>query len=833
MDAAAAGSGQMAMLAGEPGIGKTRTAQELTEYAQTLGAQVWWAACLEQQGTPPYWPWVQPFRSYVQQADPESIAAHMGAGAADLAEIIPSVRDRLPDLPPVSPLEPEQARFRLFDSISAFLENFARSQPLMLVLDDLQWADQPSLLLLEYLAHQIPGKNILILGTYRDTDVNREHPLGRTLASLARMASYHREELVGLEGEEIRQLIDDVTGAEPSEELVTSISEHTDGNPFFMTEVIRLLSERQPDGSQAGENGLEELQIPQSVLEVIGQRLNRLSTECESILTTAAVIGREFDFELLGPLTENTTEPQILALIDEGLDSYLIQEVTGRRDVYQFSHALVQQTLRERLSNSRRVRLHLRVGETLEALYGERPSEYAEELAYHFAEAAPIAGPDRLVKYAMLAGNRALETYAHEEAQAHFERGLTARELDLMGFSPAPDQEAAALLFGLGRSRAATLVRQDLDIAVATLRRAFDFYAETNDVAHAVEVAGHPLPTFPGNHLAKGTMERALQLVPPASPEAGYLLSRSVLVLGLEEGDYSEAMEAYDRALAIAQRTDDVALEIRVLAHSSMVDLWHLRWHEAITKGRRAIELTETMPDHPSRLSANYWPAIALLHSGEPEAAQRHASDMLSTAKNIRDRYWLATAQWILEMASIYKGDWHLVRNINEPALLEYPSDNRLLGTRMLMEYEIGNEAEGRLIKEQLFETLRQVSPGPKYEQASAALMIPLVARITGELDQLHLAESFAAAVLSDESATPLVSRYARGGLGMVAVVRGDVEAAREQYANLTSAGGCFLKVSSDRILGLLPRPWATWTKPVSTSKPRCRIAAIPVTGLS
>ena len=157
-------------------------------------------------------------------------------------------------------------------------------------------------------------------------------------------------------------MIRDISGAEPSPELVQAIYSHTEGNPFFMTEIIRLLVERRLTTGEPGEVGLGDLEIPQGVLEVIGQRLNRLSPECEGVLTTAAVIGRQFDFKLLGLLSEESTEAQLLASMDEGLDAFLIQEVPGQGDVYEFSHALVQQTLRERLSTSRRVRLHAKSG---------------------------------------------------------------------------------------------------------------------------------------------------------------------------------------------------------------------------------------------------------------------------------------------------------------------------------------------------------------------------------------------------------------------------------------------------------------------------------------
>jgi predicted ATPase len=149
LEDALSGQGRLVMLAGEPGIGKTRTAQELAAHAEVLGAQVLWGWCYEEEGAPPFWPWLQPIHSYVQQRDPEQLRSEMGLGAADIAEVIPEVRDKLPGLAPSLALQPEQARFRLFDSITTFLRNAAQSQPLMLVLDDLHWADKPSLLLLQ------------------------------------------------------------------------------------------------------------------------------------------------------------------------------------------------------------------------------------------------------------------------------------------------------------------------------------------------------------------------------------------------------------------------------------------------------------------------------------------------------------------------------------------------------------------------------------------------------------------------------------------------------------------------------------------------------------
>ena len=220
------------------------------------------------------------------------------------------------------------------------------------------------------------------------------------------------------------------------------------------------------------------------------------------------------------------------------------------------------------MTTSRSVRLHARIAEGLEEMYGNVAESHAGDLVYHFAEAELVVGTGNLMKCIMLAGERALEAYAQEEALGHFRRGLIAKGLDVHGLAPAADSETAALLFGLGRAKAATLGRQQLDVAFASLSRAFDFYAETDDVAHAVGVAVYPMQPLPGLRVAAELVARALQLVPSDSPEAGRIYSRYVLVMGLEEGDYQGAMDACDSALAIAQPTGDLALEMRTLAYS-------------------------------------------------------------------------------------------------------------------------------------------------------------------------------------------------------------------------------------------------------------------------
>jgi predicted ATPase len=547
-----AGQGRMIMLAGEPGIGKTRTVQELASLAETRGAKGLWGWNYEEEGAPPYWPWVQAIRTYVETSDARHLVSEMGNGAANIADVVPEIHDKIADLASPPALEPEAARFRLFDSITTFLKNASKSQPLMLVLDDLHWADKPSLLLLQFLARElapVQSGRLLLVGCYRDVDLSRQHPLSETLGQISRSfpGGFQRVLLRGLDIEDTARLIEVSAGIEPTSGLVEALYSHTEGNPFFMTETIRLLSES-GELSAVYAGTPDGIRIPEGVRDVIGQRLNRLSERCNEVLTTASIVGREFDFRLLSILSAEMSEDQLLQAEDEAVSIHLIEGVPGQVDRYQFRHALIQQTLAEEVTTSRSVRLH------------------AGELVYHFAEAEPVVGSGKLMKFTMLAGERALEAYAQEEALEHFRRGLIAKGLDVDGSAPAADSETAALLFGLGRAQAATLGRQQLDVAFASLSRAFDFYAETDDVARAVGVAVYPMQPLPGLRVAAELVARALQLVPRDSPEAGRLYSRYVLVMGLEEGDYQGAMEACDSALAIAQRTGDLALEMRTLA---------------------------------------------------------------------------------------------------------------------------------------------------------------------------------------------------------------------------------------------------------------------------
>ena len=825
LEDALSGRGRLVTLVGEPGIGKTRTAQELATYAGLRGAQVLWGRSYEEQGVPPFWPWVQAIRSYVRERDPEQLRSEMGSGAADIADVVSDVRDRLPDLPRSPQLEPEQARFRLFDSIAAFLKTASQRQPLVLVLDDLHWADQPSLMLLQFVARELGGARLLLIGTYRDMELSRQHPLAEALGELTRERLFQRVLLRGLTQEDVGRFIEMTSGNNAPRGLVEAVHTQTEGNPLFVTEVVRLLVQEGDLGAdpssaaggsgRAGETDSWTIRIPEGVREVIGRRLNRLSQRCNETLTVASILGREFTLAQLRPLVEEVTEDRLFEILEEALSARVIEELPQSVGRYQFTHALIQETLTAELSLTRRVRLHSRIAPALEDLYGDDAESHAAELAHHFAQAEAVTGTEKLVQYSLLAGDRAMTSFAWEEALAHFERAAASKEGQAASASSgqAIDAQMAAILSGLGRAQLTLLDRNELPQAVATLARAFDYYAETGDVDRAVAVAQSRYPSRSG--LSTGAAKliaRALSLVPADSHQAGALLSRQGYVLGMEEGDHEAASVAIGRALAIARREQDPALEMRTLAEAARVDRFHLRLPESLSKSRQAIELLARFDDPEVEAAARYEASIALYINGDPEEAQQHATAMLAVSERLRDRFWLSSALGHSGALCQARGDWQAARDFFERGSAVQPKDPRILGRIAGLEHEVGNSDRGEKVLDELVDVMRSTPKGPTVPYIIPTLAIPSAARVSGDLHRLAIAEEAAGTVLADPSCSATVTYGARTGLALIAVLRGDVATLGEQYALLKpqkrglSLGG---HMGDDRLLGILAHSMA------------------------
>lgn len=427
VDAALSGVGRIVLLVGEPGIGKTALAEELTTYARLRGAQVLWSRNYEWEGTPAYWAWVQLIRHYAHTRDPQALRSELGAGGGMIAQVVSEVREVVPDLPAAPALEGEGARFRLFDALATFLRKASRNQPLVLVLDDLHWADEPSLLLLQYLARELRDARVLLVGTYRDMEVGRHHPLAGTLAELAREQRLQRVTLRGLSWGDVARYLELTAGKPPTTELVDAILGQTEGNPFFVAEVVRLLVSEGNLERGGGESW--SVSLPQGVREVVGRRLDRLAPECNELLSAAAVIGREFELRLLAAIVEQPADA-VLETLEEAVEARMIRE-GGAVDSYRFQQELIQETLYEELSIAQRRRLNSKVARALEALHADDLAPHYAQLAHHYAAAGPGADTEKAIDYAVKAAERAMVQFAWEAAVSHYERALQSLELQV------------------------------------------------------------------------------------------------------------------------------------------------------------------------------------------------------------------------------------------------------------------------------------------------------------------------------------------------------------------------------------------------------------------
>jgi DNA-binding SARP family transcriptional activator/tetratricopeptide (TPR) repeat protein len=443
LDDAFAGRGRLFLLVGEPGIGKSRLAEELASHARVRGARVLVGRCWEAGGAPAYWPWVQSLRAYARDSDRDDLVRQLGSGATEIAPILPELYEIVPGLQEPAAPDSEGARFRLFHATAEFLRNASEQRPIVLILDDLHAADTPSLLLLQFFSRELGSTHVLLLGALRDVDPIPGRHLTAMLAEVVREPMTRRLALTGLSERDVAEYVDLTAAKIASTELVAALHAETEGNPLFVGETVRLLS---LEGVRPQPSGGIRLAIPQSVRDVITRRLAHLSQKCNDMLVLASVLGREFTLAALARMGD-VSEDQLLDALDEAMAARVLADVPGGPGRLRFAHVLIRDTLYEGLTAARRVRLHRLAVGALEALYGDESGPHLAELAHH-----SIAGSDfdRGRRYAARAGDRALALLAYEEAERLYETALDALELA----RPGDEATRCELLLSLGEAEA-------------------------------------------------------------------------------------------------------------------------------------------------------------------------------------------------------------------------------------------------------------------------------------------------------------------------------------------------------------------------------------------
>ena len=642
LEDAGSGRGHLFLIAGAPGIGKSRLANELAARARHRGARVLWGRCWEAGGAPAYWPWVQVLRAHIRNDEPLALLAGLGPGAGDIAQILPELRDRYPDLPEPTSLDPESARFRLFDSTTTFLRETAKDGPLVLVLDDLHAADAPSLLLLGFLAGQLTDARVLVLGAYRDEDLMADRHLARIVLEMDRQPATRHLRLSGLSELEVATFIDATVDSPRSASLAAVVHEETDGNPLFVREVLRLLAQQGRldapwDARHPGIN------IPPRIREVIDRRLGLLPESCRDVLALASVLGGAFRLDTVAEVSGLTVDA-LLGTIDEAISSGVVIAVPGSIGHMRFSHALLRDALYEDLPTARRRQLHREVGDALERLSSEDQDQQLSELAYHFCAAIPGGDADKAIDYARRAGEQAAISLAYEESVRLF--SLALQVLDTKG-GAADGPMRCRLLLALGDAQAregdlegakptfleagsvARKERMSEQLAIAALGYGGRFvWARSGDDPNVVRLLREALDAMP-----LGDSAIRVRLLARA---AGAL--RDVRSPDEQDRESREAVE-------MARRIGDPATLSYALEGRFAATWWPDNPEERLTIAREVVQLARDAGDGERLAQGIDWLVCVLMELGDIAAAKAELDRAERLAHDLRQ-----PAQWWLIM---------------------------------------------------------------------------------------------------------------------------------------------------------------------------------------
>ena len=640
---ARAGSRQVALLSGEPGIGKTRLASYSALGAHADGFGVCWGACSEDLAAP-YEPWIAVCSQIVEHAPHDALGAYVERFGGEISRLARNLGQRVPGAPAPAVSDPETERFLLFQAVAELLRAGGRARPLCVVLDDFHWADGQSVALLKHVARAVENGALQILVTYRDSDLGKDHPLTGVLADLRRLEGVERIALTGLDVDDVRAMTAAAAGHDLDDEgvaLAGEIAAETDGNPFFVSEILRNLSE---SGMVSYDDAAGRWQVdrssgvalPESVREVVERRIATLGDRAREVLTVAAVIGRSFDLVLLSRLVE-ISEGELLDELEAAVVASLLSESSERVGRFSFEHALINHTLYDGLGATRRARTHLSVAEALEDLYGSDSDEQLAELALHWRLATVSVDKEKAARYSLRAGQLALDSLAPAEAVRLF-----ADALELTG--TAASRARCEVLTGLGEAQRLTgdpAYRETLLEActIASTRNDPDLAARAALANNRgfISVAGEV------DQDRIDAIERAIELDQPAQP------ARRARLLALEAQELTYAPEVEqrrrltDQAIALARDAGDARTLAEVLRNA-----YQAYWSADTLKLRAAF-----MPELLASASAAHDPALLFwahiydFHAHVELGDLEHAQAALERAQAIAAEVAQPTLSWL------------------------------------------------------------------------------------------------------------------------------------------------------------------------------------------
>ncbi|MCU0522798.1 MAG: AAA family ATPase, partial [Anaerolineae bacterium] len=758
LDQACAGKGSLALLVGEAGIGKTSVAREFAEHARQRGSTVLWGRCFEGDWQPPYGPWVEALSDIVRTSDGALLRRELGPVAPALAGLLPDIHALLPDLSDAPSLRPDEGRFRVYDAVVRFLSRVAARAPrvcagLVLILDDLHWADTDSLHLLRYTARAVANMHMFVVGTYREPEVGvtAQHPLMQTLALVRSEAGCQHLLLRGLEYPELTEYLTQAAGQALPQALVQAVYAETDGNPFYTHEIWQHLTEEAKILHRAGrwstDSSIDELGIPEGVRQVVGRRLTRLSDETNAMLHVAAGLSGEFGLEILQSLI-GLQEGDLLDCLDEALEGGVLRVVEDVPPRYDFRHAIVRHTVYGALNPDRRLRLHRRIAQEMERLYAGLERDHAAEIAAQYYAARGLPGAEKGVAYALMATQQARAAYAHARAAALLrqardlapteEHGLRAEILTQLALA-----EAEALMLDEAQVSAEEAVVALSAAAVepcvqaehlASMARALKEGGSRSSVWEPLVERGLALLDEPHDllwarlmllrnryeHIVSEPLHVGhwLGLDPEAVAIARASSDEDAYALTLEPLEW-RTREETEAVLAIARSWHRPAAIMRAL---DVVGRDRLYRHGAHREGgacyTELLAMAERYGSIPAQAEALGQISVSHIAQGDLASAQQATDRVLEIVARLGIRHRLRMFLQALPSVLGYylEADWptlaaEFTRFATDPALARIPAGTGPAAYAIYDHVRAGNEAEARRLLVALIPVLERVEP--------------------------------------------------------------------------------------------------------------------------
>jgi tetratricopeptide (TPR) repeat protein len=719
---AAAGERRVALIGGEPGIGKTRLAAELAIRVHDDGGVVLAGRCDEDLDVP-YQPFVEALRHFVDHTAPADLKERLGRHGGELVRLLPELSERSGRLPDPLRSDPETERYRLFDGVAGWLSELSAEEPLLLVLDDLQWAAKPTLLLLRHVVRSADVQRLLILVTYRDSELRPDGFFAELLADLGRHHSIDRLPIVGFDVSAVGAYFEAAIGRRLDEggfDLARIVQRETEGNPFFVREVLRHLVEtglinRDGEGRWTTHRSVEDVGIPQSVRDVVGRRLSRLSEATNRALRVAAVTGADFELSVV-QAAAGMDEETLLSAVEEATGARLVVEERPNR--FRFSHALVRDTIYSGLACSRQVALHRRVGEAIENVHAIGVDDHLQALALHWTRATmPESDSTKAVDYSARAGDQAMAQLAFEAAGAYYQEALTIME----SAAGTDSTRRGQLLLGLGRARARSGDTRAADAyhgAVAQARSTGDA-----ELLAAAALGMSDLWSF-----SSAVGDTRITLLEEAQEALGatigastaYVLARLATELYTVPGSWDRRQRLSAESVDVARRLGD-PLTLAFSLHARNYTLWAPGGaEERLAQGREIIDLAHQGGDPELALQGHAWCQIALLELGDVTRLDVQLTAYEQLADDLRQpRYrWYATSRRAMRtlLAGDLDGGEALVRKARQLGReAGEPDAENVFSTQMFAVWEDRPSPEGLTVFDAVCEaaagTLQGESP--------------------------------------------------------------------------------------------------------------------------